>query len=151
MVRSESLSRGAFASSFRRRRCILVADGFYEWQREGKTRIAHYIHKIDESPLAMAGIWDLDSSGEAGTCAVITRSAVAPLIDLHDRMPATVARADYDRWLDPRVQEPAELARMLDTDIGLELGVLRVGTHVNSPRNDDPLCIEPDRGATGTG
>jgi len=144
MVRLESLGRGAFATSFRSRRCILVADGFYEWEQRGKQRVPHYIHRTDDAPLALAGIWE---PGDPPTCSVITKPAVAPILDLHDRMPATVARADYERWLDPSLNDSEVVAGLLSSDIGADLAVDEVSPWVNSAAHDDPNCIEPAPGS----
>jgi putative SOS response-associated peptidase YedK len=145
MVRLESLGRGAFGTSFQTRRCILVADGFYEWEQRGKQRVPHYIHRTDNAPLALAGIWE---PGDPPTCTVITKPAVAPILDLHDRMPATVARADYERWLDPNFNDPEAVAELLSGDIGIDLAVTEVGLWVNSAAHEDPECIEPTRGSS---
>jgi putative SOS response-associated peptidase YedK len=142
MVRLESLGKGAFDGAFRGRRCILVADGFYEWEDRDKRRIPHFIHRTNDAPLALAGIWQ---PGDPDTCAVITKPAVAPVLDLHDRMPATIAPADYDRWLDPSFADREALSALASSDIGMDLVVTEVGPHVNSARNDDPQCIEPAR------
>ena len=144
MVRLESLAGGAFDSSFRDRRCILVADGFYEWEQRGKLRVPHFIHRGDDRPLALAGIWQPGAeAGDPDTCAVITKPAVAPLVDLHDRMPATVERKDYDRWLDPGFTDREAVAQLLNVDIGMDLTVAEVSPWVNAAAHDDPKCVEP--------
>jgi putative SOS response-associated peptidase YedK len=140
MVPLESLGRGAFRTSFEGRRCILVADGFYEWETRGKTRVPHHIHRTDDAPLALAAIWQ---PGDPDTCAVITKPAVAPIVDIHDRMPATVSRSDYDRWLDPDFGDREALAELLSHDIGLDLVVTEVSPWVNAAAHDDPKCVEP--------
>lgn len=144
MVRLDSLERGAFGSSFDGRRCILAADGFYEWEELGpKRKMAHHVRRTDNGVLAIAGIWVPAHDGAPESCALITRPAVAPIADIHDRMPATLAHADYERWLDPGFFDPAELARMLLHEDGLELTMYPVGPRVNSPAHDDPACLDP--------
>lgn len=141
MVRLESLERGSFRSSFAGRRCIVLSDGFYEWRGTGKDRVPHHIAHADGSPLAIAGIWD--ARGDADAFAVVTRPANAALQSIHDRMPATIERADYDRWLDPRISAPDELVQLLGHDEPA-LVIRPVSKIVNSPRNDVPECLDSE-------
>jgi|SRR5579859_924698 len=155
MVRMESLAKGSFASAFRGRRCIFMADGFYEWRRAAKKSFPYYVRRPGGGPLAMAGIWqpaphgatrvDRDGVVEEAidSCAVITRPARPPVDAVHDRMPAIVAPEDRDTWLDPGFGDTASLARILEKDPDFELQALAVGPRVNSPANDDPSCVEP--------
>jgi putative SOS response-associated peptidase YedK len=148
MVRVESLAtRATFAEAFRSRRCLLVADGFYEWQRAGKKSFPHYIRRRGAAPFAMAGIWQPAPPGadEAplDSCAVITRPAAAPIDAVHDRMPAILAPQYHDSWLDPRFRDLRALGRMVEANPGFDLETLAVGPRVNSPVNDDASCICP--------
>jgi putative SOS response-associated peptidase YedK len=148
MVRMESLARGSFASAFRGRRCIFVADGFYEWRRAAKQSFPYYVRRPGGAALAMAGIWQPAAAGERAdealdSCAVITRPARPPVDAVHDRMPAIVAPEDRDAWLDPGFADTAALARILDKEPDFELQTLPVSPRVNSPRNDDPSCVAP--------
>jgi putative SOS response-associated peptidase YedK len=155
MVRMESLAKGSFASAFRGRRCIFLADGFYEWRRAAKKSFPYYVRRPGGGSLAMAGIWQPAPSREArvdpdgvvedaiDSCAVITRPARPPVDAVHERMPAIVAPEDRDAWLDPGFGDTAALARILEKDPDFELQALAVGPRVNSPAHDDPSCVEP--------
>ncbi len=148
MARSESIaSREPFTSAFRSRRCLLVADGFYEWKRTTKQSFPYFIHRPGHAPFAMAAIWEpaLPVEGRIGmdTCAVITRPALAPVSDVHGRMPALLARAHHEAWLDPAFSDAVALKAMLRDDPEIELLTVAVGPHVNSPANDDPGCAAP--------
>ena len=145
MLRIEALGKGAFQTAFSGRRCILPADGFYEWQERGKTKAPHYIHRADEGPLALAGIWQ---PGDPDTCAVITKPAAMPLVDVHHRMPATVPRAHYETWLDPTFTDREAAAALVASDLATDLVVTEVGRWVNAAAHDDPQCIEPAREGT---
>jgi putative SOS response-associated peptidase YedK len=147
MVRAESLaSRAPFAAAFRQRRCLFVADGFYEWRRAGKKSFPYHVRRPDQGLLTMAGIWQKAPPGETpaalDSCAIITRPAGAPVHTLHDRMPAMIAPEDHAAWLDPAFDDTTALERMLEADPA-PLEIVPVGPRVNAPANDDPSCIRP--------
>ena len=100
----------AFRDSFKRRRCLVLADGFYEWRHEGKKKLPHVIQRPDHAPFGFAGIWDR-WKGERGerieTCAILTRDPSAEVAAVHDRMPLALERADHAAWLDPATAEDA--------------------------------------------
>jgi putative SOS response-associated peptidase YedK len=151
MVRAESLARASFGSAFRSRRCLLLADGFYEWRRAGKRSFPYYLHRPAGAPFAMAGIWypappaegDGERTASLDSCAVITRPARPPVDAVHDRMPAILAAEHHARWLDPDFGDTGALTQMLGEDPGFLLETVAVGPRVNSPANDDPSCIAP--------
>ena len=102
----------AFRASFKKRRCLVLADGFYEWRpddRNAKKKLPFLIQRPDHEPFGMAGLWDR-WKGKAGerieTCTVITRTPSAEVATVHDRMPLVLPTADYDAWLDPATEEP---------------------------------------------
>jgi len=153
-ARSESLAeKPAFRSAFRSRRCLIPADGFYEWQQlagaaKGKKQ-PFWIHRPDGGPFAFAGLWERwrDPSAELAieSCTIVTTGANAALCELHDRMPVILATGDYGTWLDPKVDEPGMLQHLLTACGDDELVAEPVSTHVNRVANDDPRCIEAER------
>jgi putative SOS response-associated peptidase YedK len=153
-ARSETLAtKPAFRSAFRSRRCLIPADGFYEWQQsasgaKGKKQ-PFYIHRTDGQPFAFAGLWEKwrDPASELSieSCTIVTTTANQALSELHDRMPVIVAPGDYAQWLNPAAVDPAELQNLLSPCGDDELVAKPVSTHVNRVANDDPGCIEAER------
>jgi putative SOS response-associated peptidase YedK len=152
MVRVESLdTRASFGAAFRSRRCLLLADGFYEWRRAGKRSFPYYFYRPAGAPFAMAGIWypappareEREGPAPLDSCAVITRPAKPPVDAVHDRMPAILAAEHHEAWLDPDFDDTDALTRILGEDPGFVLETLPVGPRVNSPANDDPSCVAP--------
>ncbi len=139
-VRGETVARAPrYRDAFRSRRCLVVVDGFFEWQRRGdKSKQPFLVHREDRKPFALAGIWERTPDGE-DTCAVITGQAQGVVAELHDRMPIIVPREAYERWLDPDERKPLDLL----APNAAELVSHPVSKAVNSPKNDDPRCIEP--------
>ncbi|MGH7294487.1 MAG: SOS response-associated peptidase [Polyangiaceae bacterium] len=133
----------AFRDAIRRRRCLVVVDGFYEWKREGKKNSRpFYIGRRDHSPFALAGVWDrwVSKDGEVlESCAILTQPAMPPVAAVHDRMPVVLERAAWDRWLDPGLAETIDLLAPQSPD----LVAYSVSPRVNDPRHDDPECTEP--------
>ncbi len=146
MVRGEGLGkRPPYADAFRHRRCLLVADGFYEWRRAGRQSFPYYFTRPNGAPFGIAAIWE-QAAGDANpldVCALITRPALPPVDAVHHRMPALLAAAHRDRWLDPEFEDIAELNRMLFDPPGFELQARPVSPRVNSPANDDEACTAP--------
>ena len=148
MARSESVAnRASFASAFRSRRCLLLADGFYEWKRTTKQSFPYYIHRPENAPFTMAAIWEpatsVEGANDMDTCAIITRPARPPVSALHDRMPVILTPEHHDAWLDPAFSDVALLRAMLREDPKIDLVADAVSPHVNSPANDDPSCTLP--------
>jgi putative SOS response-associated peptidase YedK len=153
-ARSETLAeKPAFRSALRSRRCLIPADGFYEWQLtpgggKGKKQ-PYYIRRPDGDPFAFAGLWETwknpDSQLVIESCTIVTTAANPALASLHDRMPVIVAPNDYELWLDAQVGEPAKLQHLLAPCGDDELVAEPVSTHVNRVANDDPRCIEAEK------
>jgi putative SOS response-associated peptidase YedK len=166
-ARSETLSeKPAFRTAFRRRRCIIPADGFYEWKKsaegaKGKKQ-PYYVHRADGGVFGFAGLWEewsgadsenrrlppaagAGSSPTVESCTIVTTDANRTLAELHDRMPVILAPGDYAVWLDPDVQEPEKLQHLLAPCGEDELVAEPVSTHVNRVANDDPQCIAVER------
>ncbi len=147
-ARSETLdTSGAFRESFRKRRCIVPADGFYEWQRSGGARRPFLVHRVDGTPLALAGLWSGWHHPETGevirTFTIVTTAANRALAAIHDRMPVVLERADWSHWLDPTLTDVGELAGLLQPAPDEELELYPVRPLVNSVRNEGPELIEP--------
>jgi putative SOS response-associated peptidase YedK len=142
MARAETVMRvSRFDPALASRRCLLLADGFYEWRRTGGRGAPHFVHRPGDAPFAMAALWQPASPLDG--CAVITRPALPPVDAVHDRMPAFIAPHDRAAWLDPGFTDPSELTRMLFAPPDFELLTTGVGPRVNSPANDDAGCISP--------
>jgi len=147
-ARAETLATsGAFRESFRRRRCIVPADGFYEWQRAGGVRQPFLIHRTDGAPLAMAGLWSgwrhPETEQVIRTFTIVTTAANGVLAPIHDRMPVILEARDWKRWLDPATQDLDELEALLAPAPDDELVLYPVRPLVNNVRNNGPELIEP--------
>jgi len=143
-VRVETVGRApAYRDAFRERRCLVIVDGFFEWQRRDQTSQPFAIRRADNEPFALAGIWVPCVTGDGEVidcCAIITGAATGVITALHDRMPLIVPPSAYERWLAP--ETPASELSALMTSDASALDTYPVSTLVNSPSNDDPLCIE---------
>ena len=139
-ARSESVaSRPAFRDAIRRRRCLVPADGFYEWAAGPGRRQAFHVRRPDGRPLAMAGLWE---PGEPASCVILTTEPNELLRPIHHRMPLIVDPADYDRWLAPDGAEPASLAALLRPHPPPPLEARPVGPTVNNATNEGPACLD---------
>ena len=139
-ARAETLEeKPSFSESFRFRRCLIPADGFFEWKRTGREKRPFYFQVFDETPFAFAGIWDTWSNrGDVITsCAIITTAANELVGELHDRMPAILLPDFQDAWLDPRTDRTV-LTEMLKPFPSLKMKTCPVSSSVNSPENDTP-------------
>lgn len=138
-------TKAAFKSSFAKRRCLIPADGFYEWEkRDDGTKQPHYI-RLEGMPMAFAGIWtrwtDPATGEKLRTCSIITTDA-DPLIEpVHDRMPVSVQPDLWDAWLDPKLTDPTELVALLDANHPGGFVDTLVSTAVNSVRNNSAELI----------
>jgi putative SOS response-associated peptidase YedK len=151
-ARSETVGeKPAFRSAFRRRRCLVPADGFYEWSGPKKARRAHWI-RVGDGLFAIAGLFECwhppPPSGDASneplwTCTLLTTEANAAIRPLHDRMPVVIEQRDYEAWLDPTLDEREAVAAYLVPVPPDRIEVVDVGPRVNDVRNDDPGCLEP--------
>jgi len=136
----------SFRGAFRRHRCLIPANGFYEWQRLERGKQPYYVRMRDARVFAFAGLWDRWESPEKGlieTCAILTTSANAVLAPIHDRMPVILPPGKYDRWLDPALKDPDSLAPLLVPFPPEEMLTFPVSPRVNAPTVDDERCIAP--------
>ena len=145
-ARSETApEKPSFRRAFRERRCLIPADGFYEWQRTNGAKQPFYIHMEDGRPFAFAGLWESwgrGGEGEIRTCTILTTGANAVVGEIHERMPVILAPDAYDVWLDPS-SERDELTGLLAPYPEDEMEAYPVSRFVNSPSNNDPRCVEP--------
>jgi putative SOS response-associated peptidase YedK len=145
-ARSETAAeKPAFRSAFRHRRCLILADGFYEWQKTGGRKQPFYIKMKDGQPFAFAGLWERwEGGGEpVDTCTILTTEANELVRPVHDRMPVILAPEDYGRWLDPETKKPELLEPLLQPFAADAMTAYPVSPVVNTPRNDSARCIEP--------
>lgn len=143
-ARSETVdTRPAFREPFARRRCWVLADGFYEWKREGNGKVPIHFHLPDRAPFAFAGLWDRwrGDAAEIVSCTLLTTEPNDHVRPVHDRMPVILPADARDRWLDPDA-DPAALKALLRPFPG-RLAHHRVSARVNRTENDDPSLVEP--------
>jgi putative SOS response-associated peptidase YedK len=147
-ARAETVAeKPAFADSFQRRRCLIPADGFYEWQRHPDgARIPYFIHRADGAPLAFAGLWASwrDPEQDASrllTCVIITTEATGGIAGLHPRAPVALPQTVWDDWLDHKA-DPATLRHLLVAPDPEVLTWRRISTEVNNVRNNHPGLLD---------
>jgi putative SOS response-associated peptidase YedK len=136
----------AFRKAMRERRCLVVADGFYEWQGRGRNKRPYLIRLHGDRPFGFGGLWESWEGPDhrrIESCTVLTTDANDVVRPIHDRMPVIVAPEDYGRWLDPTVHDPRELAELLRPFPSPSMEAIPVSTRVNSPAHDDPACVGP--------
>ena len=135
---------GAFRDSFARRRCLIPADGFYEWEPADQGRAPHWVYRADGFPMTFAGIWSTRKIGEKWdrSCSIITTSADGVIRGIHDRMPVSLAPDSWDAWLDRDLRDTEaarSLIHLIDADLIMEH---QVSKRVNSVRNNGPELRE---------
>lgn len=142
-ARSETVdTKPAFRQPFNRHRCLIPANGFYEWQKRRGGKVPYYIHPRDGSMMGFAGLWDIWKNPEGEcieSCTIITTVANELVKPLHDRMPLIISPDAYGCWLTGNVDEASEV---ISTSPSVPLEAYPVSTLVNKPENDDPSCIE---------
>jgi putative SOS response-associated peptidase YedK len=148
-ARAETLAeKPAFRTALRRRRCLIPADGFYEWKKDpggGKTKTPMRVRMKSGDVFAFAGIWETWHSPDGSvipSCTVITTQPNELMATIHDRMPVILAPEDYQRWLDPKEQDPVDLADLLKPYPAERMEATPVSRAVNNPKNESPACIE---------
>ena len=147
-ARAETLDeKPSFKNAFRRRRCLVLADGFYEWKAEpgSKTKTPMYIHLKDQRPFAFAGLWERwnpPDGSELLSCTIITTEPNQLVADLHNRMPVILPEDKYHLWLETGEVDTKELKSILVPYPPEEMIYYPVSTYVNNPANESPICIE---------
>ena len=148
-ARGETLAeKPSFRGSYRHKRCLILADGFYEWKSVGdkKTKTPYYIHMQDRQPFAMAGLWDSWESPDGSslkTCTIITTTPNELMETIHDRMPVILHPRDYAKWLDAAPQTPENLQPLIKPFSADAMSAYQVSTLVNKPANDMPELVVP--------
>jgi putative SOS response-associated peptidase YedK len=145
-ARSETAgAKPSFRSAFKHRRCLILADGIYEWQKLGSKKQPHYFRLRDGKPFAFAGLWERWEKGGSPveSCTILTTEANDVLRPVHERMPVILGPKDYDHWLDPSPQKPELLQALLRPYPPGEMTGFPVSPLVNNPRNNSPRCVEP--------
>ncbi len=152
-ARSETAeTKPSFRAAFKSRRCLVLADGFYEWKLEGKQKQPYYVSRRDDQPFCLAGLWEswtdksVPSSNSIETCTILTTDANSLMLPLHDRMPVILPKLHLDLWLDKDFSEIEPLKKLLVPWVTDDLRVYPVDKSVNKPVNDSPSCIEPMSG-----
>ena len=150
-ARSETAaSKPAFRQSFKKRRCLIAADGWYEWQKAPGGKQPYFIHRKDNLPFFFAGLWErwegADEQGQTidvESCTILTGDAPEDLKSIHPRMPVALDMGLYEQWMDPNNTDPKGANEVL---LQRPMNVFEahpVSTFVNKPANDSPQCIEP--------
>ncbi len=146
-ARAETLfEKPMFKNAIARRRCLIPADGFYEWQRSAGGKQPWHIGMIDGATFAFGGLWEYwatEGKPPVLSCAIIVTDANELVRKLHERMPLIIAREDWERWLDPELTDEKEIEQMLKPYPADEMRAYPVSTRVNNAKNDDPGLIEP--------
>jgi len=148
-ARAETLAeKPSFRSAFKRRRCLIIADGFYEWKKTTAKKQPYYFQLQDKQPFGFAGLWEEWHSPEDEkivSCTIITTHANELLQPIHHRMPVILQQSDYERWLDPHLQKPELLQELLYPYKADKMMMTEVTTRVNNPNHTSSDCIKPQR------
>lgn len=145
-ARAETVAeRPAFGEALLRRRCLIAADGFYEWKKQGRAKLPYCFTLADGGVFAFAGLWDRWRSPEGQTvesCTILTTAANELVAPVHERMPVILPPDAYELWLDPGMQRAEAVREMLRPFAG-PMRAYEVSTRVNAVQNDDAACAEP--------
>jgi len=136
----------SFRNAFRRHRCLIPANGFYEWKRQERGKQPYFVRMRDGHLFAFAGMWDRWEGPDKGvieSCTILTTGANAVVSPIHDRMPVILPPTEYARWLDPELPDADSVAKILVPFQSDEMFALPVSPRVNSPTVDDEKCIAP--------
>ncbi|TVP86403.1 MAG: SOS response-associated peptidase [Acholeplasmataceae bacterium] len=146
-ARAETIAqKPTFVQSFKQRRCVIIADGFYEWQRLHDKKVPMRILMKDRRLFPMAGLWSsyVTAEGEKKhTCAIITTKANEIVLPIHERMPVILAEEARRSWLDPSAQDMRALQKLLVPHDAQSMEAYQVSDVVNKATFDDPICIQP--------
>jgi putative SOS response-associated peptidase YedK len=149
-ARAETLAaKPAFKRPFARQRCIVPADGFYEWKRTDGAKQPYYIRREDGGPLAFAGLWDRwrsDGDATVDSFTIVTTTPNDLVAPIHNRMPAILLPDGYDMWLDPEGRDVDDLSSLLGPYPAEDMTAYPVSRFVNNPRNEGPECVSPASG-----
>lgn len=134
----------AYRAAFRNRRCLVLADGFFEWAKADGAKHPHYFRLKDGGPFAFAGLWERWTKGEQPieSCTLLTTEANDVVGPVHERMPVILGPEEYSRWLDLRRRRPEDVSAILRPFPAERMIGYPVERFVNDPRHDDPRCVE---------
>jgi putative SOS response-associated peptidase YedK len=149
-------TKPAYRRAYRRRRCLILADGFYEWKASGDKKLPktpYWIHLESREPFAFAGLWEIwrDPDDRDAppliTCTILTTAASPSVASIHPRMPVILPRERESAWLDPQLENPNEVAKLLDTSGAAPLISHPVSDRVNAPEHDEATLLDevPER------
>ncbi|ASS99669.1 MULTISPECIES: SOS response-associated peptidase [Geobacillus] len=145
-ARAETVDeKASFRHAFKRRRCLILADGFFEWKKEGTKKVPYRFTLKTGEPFAFAGLWERwkGPSGPLETCTIMTTRANELIAPIHDRMPVILPPERYDDWLDASFDDSEYLKSLLQPYPKEQMQMYEVSPLVNSPKNDVSACIEP--------
>jgi putative SOS response-associated peptidase YedK len=151
-ARLETVSeKPSFRNAFKKRRCLIPADGFYEWKGEPGHKQPFFVTTDADEPFAFAGLWETWTKKESAdkvvykSCTIITTEARGPIGEIHKRMPVLLLPDFYEKWLNTEAQDPKKLGKILQDGIIDDVRFYPVSTYVNSVKNNDSSCLEPIR------
>lgn len=148
-ARSETLhQKPSYKNPYRRRRCLILSDGFYEWQKtaDSKVKVPTYIRMKNHVPFALAGLWEIwraQDGSEIFSTTIITTEPNELLKPIHNRMPVIISPDSYQTWLSPNEKKPDELSHLLKPYGPGAMEAFPVSRAVNNPATDSPTCIQP--------
>lgn len=146
-ARSEGIEdKPSFRTPIKKRRCLVMADGFYEWfKKDKKLKVPYYFRLKSGEPFAFAGLWDnwKKDGQDLKTFTIITTIPNQLMVPIHDRMPVMLKKGDEGKWLDPEIADPKYVLPLLKPYPHEEMECFEVSSIVNSPKNDVPECIKP--------
>ena len=137
----------SFKAAFRYRRCLILADGFYEWKKIGSRKQPWFLTLPEKRPFAFAGLWDAWTGADGSlyhSCTILTTAASDSIREIHHRMPIVLNPDTFYEWLNPDNQDTSKLENLLREQTVQEFIAHPVSTYVNSPKNNDPKCIKPE-------
>ena len=148
-ARSETVgTKKTFKGLIAKNRCLIVADGFYEWENTGSSKVPYYVFLKSKIPFTFAGLWSLwkDPQGhEILSCTILTTEANSLVKPIHDRMPVILDKAERPRWLSETAPDEATLASLCRPFSSEKMTQYKVSNHVNSPTHEDPRCVQAVR------
>jgi putative SOS response-associated peptidase YedK len=146
-ARAEGIdTKPSFRNAIRQRRCLIPADGFYEWTGPAKKRHPYDFRLHGKKPFAFAGLWERWHGGDdqpLESCTIITTAANDVVRPYHDRMPVMLPKTAWEQWLDPELRDADKVTPLLQPYPAGEMEAAQVSDHANNARNDDPQCLEP--------
>jgi putative SOS response-associated peptidase YedK len=153
-VGETAATKPAFRNAFKKRRCLVLANGFYEWKKGGKLRTPIYLTLKSGDPMAFAGLWEIWKSPDGEyvrSCTIVTTTPNSLIEPVHNRMPVILSEESEALWLDPLTEDPKVLEPLLIPAPPEIMGTQVVSDYVNSVRNQGPECIVPPEGSTAAG